>query len=130
MFGVTRYFAREIVGGAARRFLLFADWRFARMAEADSWGNVLPISAARFTNIFFLDRDLILNASLRSLASTRSVVDPALPDRERSIKGADGHCLAFSTGPTFATCIGPLRHPDEPRGFLNLRASRRVRRIR
>lgn len=70
------------------------------------------------------DKRLILNRGSRNLASTHFVVDPALLDRERSIKDADGHCLAFSAGPTFGYMYRvPPRQPDESRGFLNLRAS-------
>lgn len=35
----------------------------------------------------------------------RAVFEPSCGLIEESIKGADGHCLAFSAGPTFATCI-------------------------
>lgn len=74
--------------------------------------NVLSISTVQSTLREFSppklrDKRLIL----QRLAEPRRLVslpDPALPDRERegeSIKGADEHCLAFSAGPTFATCI-------------------------
>ncbi|CAK9802085.1 hypothetical protein ANTQUA_LOCUS3129 [Anthophora quadrimaculata] len=43
---------------------------------------------------------------LRGLAELYGAVsEPSCGLIEEGIKGADGHCLAFSAGPTFATCI-------------------------
>lgn len=90
---------------------------------------MLPISAARSTlrespsRAEVRDKRLIL----RRLAEPHRLAERS----GEGIKGADGHCLAFSAGPTFATRIGgPPRHPDEPRGFLNVRALEHVPRIR
>jgi len=111
---------REIAGDATLPMVYVCNFEICERR-----GNVAPISFARtfhFTRIYPpRDKRLILNRDSRNLASTHFVVDSALPDREKSIKDADRHCLAFSAGPTFATCIGgPPRYPDESLGFLNL----------
>lgn len=102
---------REIASGAALSLFLSLSLFHDEICEDrgdERARNMLSISTVRsiLRESFppkLRDKRLIL----QRLAEPRLLVllSDRGREREESIKGADEHCLAFSAGPTFATCI-------------------------